>query len=219
VVFPLTYGLAAAKEVKDLPVDIEGYQACIKREAESEVNALAVRVTPLYNIDTKLVGDKAFAVCAHRYRHYKATESLDMLNAEFLAGATLLRLLQEEQQRKADEERRQAELDATKLKAESDAANQGYVDCLFGHARMLALSTTEPADTVAEATFASCQKERQYISQVHQKYKDNTWSDDVLDIADTQFKRKLLFEIMKVRAKPTPEPSPAPPPQLHQPEI
>src|SRR5208282_4678585 len=87
-----------------------------------------------------------------------------------------------------------------KLAAESEAASRHYGDCLLAHVRILALNSAESADVITRAAFASCQDERKLISEVHRRYRDTLFSDEVLDIADKRMTDDLILEVIKTRA-------------------
>jgi hypothetical protein len=97
-----------------------------------------------------------------------------------------------EADRQYEAQRKQAELDAPRLKAKFDAAAQKYRTCLFEYVRVLALASTEPAEIVSQAAFAACREERKMVSE----------NDMIMEAADRILTGNLLLEVLKVRATP-----------------
>jgi hypothetical protein len=100
--------------------------------------------------------------------------------------------LRAEADRQYEAQRKQAELDAPRLKAKFDAAAQKYRTCLFEYVRVLALASTEPAEIVSQAAFAACREERKMVSE----------NDMVMEAADRILTGNLLLKVLKVRATP-----------------
>jgi hypothetical protein len=156
-------------------------------------------------------------VCAARFSNGSPVQQSDRSVAETVGQETLNALMNAdiEKQRavsrkKVDE---QAALDAPKLKAEDATAARLYGDCLFSHAKAIALISTESAEVVREAAFAACIAERNAIADIHRRYKDQWFDEQALDIADKKVAGAVLLEIIKTRAGASPQPSPhrAPP--------
>jgi hypothetical protein len=103
----------------------------------------------------------------------------------------LTKRMKAEADRQYEAQRKQAELDAPKLKAKFDAATQKYRTCLFENVRVLALASTEPAEVVSQAAFAACREERTMVE-----------NNMVMDVADRILIGKLLLEVINVRAAP-----------------
>jgi hypothetical protein len=108
-------------------------------------------------------------------------------------------------------QRRQAELDAPRIKAAKDAesdAGSAYYRCLVNHAKILALNSNEPAETIAKASFPSCSVEREAIFNAYHQHGD-MFAPEAMDVAEKRLEQGLLLEIIKARAvRPTPTPSP-----------
>jgi hypothetical protein len=71
----------------------------------------------------------------------------DALNALMKADLERQQALQRERAKE------QAALDAPKLAREALAASHAYRDCLFGHAKALAIASLETAEIIREAAF------------------------------------------------------------------
>jgi hypothetical protein len=186
------------------------------QEAEHAVKDAVKKGTPFYAVDVDRIGEQVFATCTSRFTNGKPLQNTDRPSATLRAQDALTALMHADYENKMAARRKQTELDAPKLKAESEAASRHYGDCLFGNARILALNSTESAEVVAQAAFASCRDERSLIADVHRRYRDSWFSDEVLDVADKKILGSLILEIIKVRATPPPKSPPSPPP-VHQP--
>lgn len=110
----------------------------------------------------------------------------------------------------------QIEKDAPRAKAEKaeeDRAGVGYFLCLERHAKMLALSSDEAADVVAQASLSACPAERLAVFEVHRSHND-VWNEGTMKAMENVFVQRLLLEIVATRAQrngapaPTPEPTP-----------
>jgi hypothetical protein len=101
------------------------------------------------------------------------------------------------------EEHKQAELDAPILKVEKEeenAAGTGYYQCLDRHAKILAISSSEPAEVIVQASFPSCSTERQAVFDTYQRHK-NHFEAETMDIVEAKFKQSLLLDVIKARAQ------------------
>jgi hypothetical protein len=92
--------------------------------------------------------------------------------------------------------------DVPKLKEEGDAAMGAYGDCILQSApRTLGLVSSESAETVREAVFAACPKEREAIIDVHHRYHDGHINNEVMDRIDKKLASTVLLEIIKAHAR------------------
>jgi hypothetical protein len=207
---------ACAQGPKQPPIDFKAYYACRDKEAADAVKRAVESGT--WDPDLKRIGNHAIDVCAARFSNGVPVQQSDRSVAETVGKETLNTLMNAyiEKQRaalrkKVDE---QAALDAPKLKTESAAASRLYGDCLLRHAKQIAVISTESAEVVREAAFAACIAERNAITEIHRRYKDQWFDEQALDIADKRMAGALLLEIIKTRAAGSPQPSPkrAPPP-------
>jgi hypothetical protein len=201
---------AWAEGLKQPPIDFKAYYTCRDKEVADAVKRAVESGT--WDPDLKLIGNHAIDVCAARFSNGIPVQQSDRSVAETLGKEALNALTNAymERQRaalrkKVDE---QAALDAPKLEAESAAASRLYGDCLFGHAKEIALISTESAEVVREAAFAACIAERNAITEIHRRYKDQWFDEQALDIADKRVAGALLLEIIKARAVGSPPPSP-----------
>ena len=100
-------------------------------------------------------------------------------------------------------------MDAPRLKAEKDeeeSALDAYYKCLVRHAKILALSSNEPAETIARTAFPSCFELRQTALEVYRRHKAY-FSEEAMDVTDKGFEQGLLLEIIRARAQPSGPPS------------
>jgi hypothetical protein len=128
---------------------------------------------------------------------------------ERAVSAQILNWKRGEEQRNAENRRKHTEIDAPRLKAESDIAFDRYRVCLINHAKVMSLSSNEPAEVIAKATFPSCSGERQAVFDTYQRHNEY-FSIGAMGAAEEKFYQQLLLEIIKARA-PYPA-SPEPPP-------
>jgi hypothetical protein len=109
-------------------------------------------------------------------------------------------------------QRKQAELDAPRLKAEKEeerTAGDIYYLCLVRHTQILSLISNEPAEVIVQASFPSCSGERQAVFDVYRRH-NNTLYPEAMDIAERKFRQRLLLEVIKARAQ---RPTPSEPPR------
>jgi hypothetical protein len=71
----------------------------------------------------------------------------------------------------------------------------------------MAILSSEAAEIIREAAFASCQNERNAILEIHRRYKDRWFSEEALDVADKRLAGAVLLEIIRKRAIPIQPPS------------
>lgn len=143
------------------------YYACLNREAKIGVKRALESGSEFYNVDVKRIGEHVLRECTSRFTNGITIQGSDPRYAELTAQNALNSLMSADSEKRLADQRKQAELDAPKLKAESDAAYRRYWDCLSNHAKVIALNSTEVAEVVALAAFASCRDERKMIAEVH----------------------------------------------------
>jgi hypothetical protein len=158
--------------------------------------------------DKDRIADQVLATCASRFGVMAQGRDRDMARVE--VQDALNAIMHTDYESEMERRPKQAELDAPKMEAESAAATRGYGDCLFAHTRVLAINSSESAGIVVQAALASCAKEREAILDVHRRYHDALFNEDVLKGADEIVVPRLLLEVIRVRAVPPPS-SPAPP--------
>jgi len=111
-------------------------------------------------------------------------------------------------------QRRKDELDAPQLKAEKaveDQAGRSYFVCLDTHARVLSLNSNEPAEVIAQASFASCRNERQGVFDAYRGH-TNSFNPETMIAMEQVFQRQLLLVVIEARASRDAQPVPAPTP-------
>jgi hypothetical protein len=192
-------------------VDFKAYYTCMDQQAEAAVKREVNRLRPSYALNIKRIADHVVTVCTARHSNgvvvqqsdWETTESRvkDALNAVMRAD------LEQQQSQQRSREEKQAALDAPKLELEGTAAFRAYGDCLFGHAIAMAILSSEAAEIIREAAFASCQNERNAVLEVHRRYKDRWFSEEALDVADKRLAGAVLLEIIRKRAIPIQPPS------------
>jgi hypothetical protein len=174
------------------------------REAEIAVKKAVGTRPPNYMIDVKQIGEQVLATCSARFSNGIAVQDRDRQSAELRATDALNALMKSdiEKQRRAKRERDLGyeALDARKLTAESNEALQRYGQCLHSHVDTLAVNSTEPAEVIARAAFASCQDERRSILEIHRQYHDTLFDDELLEAIDKRVADSLLLEVIKARA-------------------
>jgi hypothetical protein len=181
----------------------------VDREAKAAVER-AVKQEPdvIYGYHTTL-NNEVISTCNPQLRRESLNDSINSTNPDYSyinaaveAQANLARSGKVKQAMEA--ERKQAELNAPRLKAEKaeeDKAASTYYACLKSHAKILALISKEPAEVIIHATFPSCSAERQATFDIikrHTSYVDL----DTMDAMDGVFKQNLLLEVIKARAQP-----------------
>jgi hypothetical protein len=189
--------------------DGKAYQTCLSTESLAMIERQIKAGVKIGVIDPRAVGKEVYDLC--RARHLQGMKDArfywDLLHAQTVAMDKHNGLWRAENERllreRAQGEAKEREENAPKLKAEGEAANARYRECLYGHARLLALNTNESAEIVTRATFASCRAERNGIVEVHARYKDYWFfKEDTLVHADKLFNEQVLLEVVKQRALP-----------------
>jgi glycerol-3-phosphate dehydrogenase len=200
--------------------DFKAFPACVDDESLAMMERQLKAGAKLYAIDTDAIAKKVYELC--RARHLQGMKDppflWDLRYAQTVAKEKhngLMRAdIARQQRERSEREAKEREENAPKLKAEGEAANARYRECLYSHARLLALNSTEPAEIVTRATFASCRSERAAIAAVHARYKDPWFDEETLVMADKLLSDKVLLEVIKQRA--LPRSAPAKPPAAPQ---
>jgi hypothetical protein len=108
----------------------------------------------------------------------------------------------------------QMEKDARKAmaqRADEDKTSADYFSCLERRAKILALSSGETADIVAQASLSACPVERTAIFEVHRRYNDD-WTEGSMKAMEDVLVQRLLLEIVAIRAQRNMAPAPVPEP-------
>jgi hypothetical protein len=203
-------------------VDNTSFHSCVDREAKAAFER-AIKNEPdlaLYGYHTD-INNEVIAACSRQLSRETLNDSIYTTDPAY----SYVNAAVEAQQRAArseivkkdmEEEQRKAALDTPRLKAEKaeeDEAGNTYYACLVRHAKILSLSSNEPAEVIVQASFPSCLAERQAAFDVlkrHKPYLDL----ETMDAMDGVFKQSLLLEIIKARAQPAAPPGP--PPMKHE---
>ena len=202
-------------EQKAPAVYLTAYYSCMDREAETAVKSALQKGATFLDVDHDLdrIGDQVFKTCTSRYTNGMPLQSRDRESAKLRATDTLTALMHADYEKRMAERREKTEREAARnasvLKAEDAAATRSYGDCLFASAQSIAIISAEPAEVVTKAAFAACRDKREAILEVHRRYKDTLFTNEVLEAADQKLVGPLILEIIKARsARPS-----APPPK------
>jgi hypothetical protein len=148
------------------------------------------------------------ATCDTRFGGMAQARDRDMTRVK--AQDALNAIMHADYESVMEKRRKQAELDAPKLVAEDKAAFRRYGECVFASARLIALNSSEPAEVVAKAAFASCREDREAIFSVHRRYHDS-FSEEAMERVEHEITGNLLLEIIKARVPRSPAKPPAKP--------
>jgi hypothetical protein len=184
------------------PEFTSGYLGCVDQFAIEKLGEIYKNDPNAYVSlkQTDAVGAEAMAKCWPRFNQ-DVPNGRQLFVAQTIAQSVNNRFGQERIDRRTAEDARKRALDAPKLKKESEAAWATYVSCLKANVVIFALNSDEPAETISKATIESCRHQRQAIHAVHQKHNDRWVDNDTLDVADQALARKLLIDIIAVRAQ------------------
>jgi hypothetical protein len=188
-------------------IDLPTFQSCVDREAKAAFQRYHTEVGAIYGYATD-VENEVIAICDPHLMPETVLNSAYSSNPKYkYLNSAVEALAQSARNDKADAEvaaeRKKAELDAPRLKAEKDeeeAALDAYYKCLVRHAKILALNSNEPAETIARASLPSCFEGRQTALEVYRRHK-------AYFSADKGFEQGLLLEIIRARAQPSGAPS------------
>jgi len=116
-----------------------------------------------------------------------------------------------------DRETRKTAADQASLTREEPAIMNDYHDCIFVDADRLALVSDEPAQVIVSSAYAACHPQRTAIVELHKRYGDAAFNDQVMDRVEAGVAGTLILEVLRVReavpapaAPNTPPPLPAP---------
>ena len=184
------------------------YYDCIKRGADQNVRSVVTNRADFAKVDIDSIASDVLANCMSRISSETMAQTSDREYARLATQDALTALMAADYANEMEQQRKQA------LSAEDAAATRRYGDCLKEHTRVLALKSSEPAAIVVQAAMASCSKERSEILDVHRRYHDTLFDEDVMKMGDYKIAPKLLLEVMRARAAAPPLPSmpvPVPP--------
>ena len=204
--------LSATSAAAGTSIDTRTFHACVDREAKAALTRaidknknLAIYGYPLDAANTVI------GICNPQLPRESLNDFWYTSNPGYLYVNQVLDALQqaarnEIARKETEEEHLRAERDAPRLKAEKDeedAIGAAYHACLIRHVKILSINSGEPAETIVQATFASCDDEAKALLAVHQKHNDCCWSQETMDVIQRAFTPHLLLEVIKARAQPT----------------
>jgi hypothetical protein len=189
----------------------DAHTACLHHEVDVAVKKAFEKGTTGLDVQNE-IGDQAFALCSSRYPWHlqstvlskeenvnisKRVMEIGRMGARTMAINAMTALMRADMDKK---EAARREKDGPKMRAESAEASRLYRDCLLKNAREMALYSSEPAETIREATFVVCRNERVAIAEVHFHYRDKSFDERALDVADKTWAGTVLLEIIRARA-------------------
>jgi hypothetical protein len=189
--------------------DQDYFHACVKQEGNAALRRKVQKSgdDALYGYQND-VANEVFAIC--KQRAIDSSERIDYPAyvygvVEALAKAALY----EKAKKELEAERKRDELNAPRLKAEKAVEDQAasiYFACLDNHARVLAVKSNEPAEVIAQASFASCRTERQGVFDAYRGH-TNSFYPETMAAAEPVFQRQLLLAVIEARASRDAQPS------------
>jgi len=168
-------------------IDLPTFQSCVDREAKAAFQRHHTNVGAIYGYATD-VENEVIVICDPHLMPETVLDSAYTSNQKYKhLNSAVEALAQSARNDKADAEvaaeRKKAELDAPRLKAQRDeeeAALDAYYKCLVRHAKILAHSSNEPAETIARASLPSCFEGRQTALEVYRRHKAY-FSEEAMD--------------------------------------
>jgi hypothetical protein len=110
-----------------------------------------------------------------------------------------------------DREIKQAADDQARLAQEEPAIMNSYHDCLFQGVDWMALVFDEPAQDIVSTTYTACRPQRAAIVELHKRYGDAGFNDQIMDRVEAGVAATLILEVIRVReATPAPAASETP---------
>ena len=189
--------------------DQDYFHSCVKQEGNAALRRKVQKfgADALYGYQND-IANEVFAIC--KQRAIDSSERIDYPTyvygvVEALAKAALY----EKAKKESEAERKRDELNAPRLKAEKaieDQASSIYFACLDSHARVLAVKSNEPAEVIAQASFASCRTERQGVFDAYRGH-TNSFYPETMAAAEQVFQGQLLLVVIEARASRDPQPS------------
>src|ERR1039458_5660725 len=141
----------------------------------------------------------------------------EAISAETSANSKLYGVYLSKQQ---EIEAKKAADDQAVLKRKEPALWGELRTCAFEGAARLALVSGEPAEAIVAATFAACRPQRTALIELHKRYGDLAFTDEMMDKVEAGVAGALVLEVIRARAAkaassspPLPTPSPSKPEQ------
>lgn len=220
----LSIGLAACQQsspddsITAIPVSDSSFHICVDREVKAAVGR-AIQTGGefgIYGYHTDIEND-IISICNPQLRRESIQDNLISSNLTYsylnaAVEAQTQAVIKENIRLKVEADRQRAVQDAPRINAEeSEETNAGaaYLYCLETHARTLAINSSEPAETIVQASFPSCMAERQAIFDVYHRHKKE-FSEESMNIAEDRWRRTLLLEVIKARAQSVTHPTSTP---------
>jgi hypothetical protein len=219
----LSIGLAACQQasppepIAAAPISDSSFHSCVDREVKAAVNRTNEKNDlAIYGYHTEIEND-IISICDPQLRRETVQDNLISSNPVYSYLNTAIEaqtqaLVNEKIQKEVEEKRKQADLDAPRIKAEKAEetdAGAAYLVCLERHAKTLSLNSNEPAEIIVQASFPSCLSERQTVFDVYHRH-NNYFSEGAMNVAEDGFRRTLLLEVIKARTRPSAQPAPPP---------
>jgi hypothetical protein len=95
--------------------------------------------------------------------------------------------------------------DQARLTQEEPTIMNDYHDCLFQGVDWMALVFDEPAQKIVSTTYTACRPQRTAIVELHKRYGDSAFNDQIMDRVEAGVAATLILEVIRVR-----EATPAP---------
>ncbi len=180
------------------------FRLCVKKEAKlafARTIAKQGEALSLYGYHTEIV-NQVLATCGAGRRQSASADDVR------LVGRIVEQIAADKRTEHAAKEdsarRRQAELDAPRIAAEKErehSAGISYATCLRGHAQMLALASTESANVVVDAVFASCLEDRGRLEDAEKQLTHYSDVTEFMNAFDGAVRWNVILEIIGARAR------------------
>lgn len=179
------------------------FESCVDREAPLAFGDALIRdqSAALYGSNIEAINDVLNKCIPALGERLLTDRDRAIVEADVLAEAQVA-LAKKEADDIARLSKQMAEADQKEKIAEQELrrASDTYHACLSKHARTLALTSSEPADIVAEAAMTSCPPERDGVAEAFKRGFEFDGGEFVAKL-DAAFQKKLVGEIVVLRAK------------------
>jgi hypothetical protein len=107
--------------------------------------------------------------------------------------------------------------DQARLTQGEPAVMNDYHECLFQGVDWMALVFDEPAQDIVSTTYTACRPQRTAIVELHKRYGDAAFNDQIMDRVETGVAATLILEVIRVREAAPAQAVPEPPLSLPAP--
>jgi hypothetical protein len=107
--------------------------------------------------------------------------------------------------------------DQTRLTQGEPAVMNDFHDCLFEGVDWMALVFDEPAQVIVSSTYTACRPQRTAILELHKRYGDTAFNDQIMDRVEAGVAATLILEVIRVREATPALAAPDTPPSLPAP--